>query len=137
MTDPLRPYYGHPILPAGFNADDNNGDEVDGAGTNWAIWPLLFDTFEGLKAIIVTDDMLSLFDETCADYTVSAQNNLVVLMAENQEAVVRNLWGELVLAGQDNVIVFPAGPRETRIRPELDTARPSQGDQTHTVRRKA
>lgn len=104
MTDPWLSYFGHPVLPAGYNADDNNGDEVDGAGTNWPIWPVLFDSFIGLRTIILTEEMMNIFDTTCPDYTVPATYNVITLPVENHEVVARNAWRELVLPGHSNTI---------------------------------
>ena len=98
----------HPVLPAGYNADDNNGDEVDGAGTNWAIWPLLYDTFETKYVLIVSEEMLGLFGTICADYTVPATPNVITFPAQNQEVQVRNVWSEQVLAPASNTITLPA-----------------------------
>ena len=56
-TDIYRSYYGHPILSAGYNSWDNNGDEVDGAGVNEPVWPVYFDTFEPLLVLIITPAM--------------------------------------------------------------------------------
>lgn len=79
----------HPRLHAGYNYDDNNGDEVDGAGTNWDIWPVLFDTFEGKTPIILTAEMMGLFDTTCPDYLVPAERDTIVISPEIQTLVIR------------------------------------------------
>jgi len=81
-------YHTHPILPCGFNADDINGDETNGAGTNWVVSPVLFDSFVGLTPLIMTSDMFAAFDE-CPDLTIPCENDTVV---------------------------FPAGPRVLKIR---------------------
>ena len=56
----------HPILPAGFNSDDINGNEFNGAGTNWPVWPWMFDTFQGFVPLIITPEMMAVF-LTCPD----------------------------------------------------------------------
>lgn len=106
----------HPTLPAGYNADDNNGDEVDGAGTNWAIWPLLYDTFEAKYVLIVSEEMMGLFGTTCADYTVPPMSNVITFPAENQELYVRNVWSEQVLAPASDKIKLPAEQRTIMVR---------------------
>lgn len=137
MTDLWRSHFGHPILPAGYNADDNNGDEVDGAGTNWSIWPNLFDTFQGLKTLVITGDMMDVFETTCPDYIVPSVNNIITWPMENQQIAMLNVWRTYAVPAAGNVIVLQATPRETMIRPEPDTANIAQGDQSHTIRRKA
>jgi hypothetical protein len=78
----------HPILPAGYNSWMINGDEVDGAGVNEPVSPLLFDTFVGLRVVILTEEMLEVF-EGCADYTVPGQNNVVIFPNEVRTLVVQ------------------------------------------------
>jgi len=48
----------HPILPAGYNEDPNAGDELNGAGTNEAIWPVFIDTFTPMEVFLINEDML-------------------------------------------------------------------------------
>lgn len=127
----------HPVLPAGYNADDNNGDEVDGAGTNWLIAPLLFDTFVGLKPLVITAEMLEVFDTTCPDYVVPADYGPITWPMEQRVLAVGGTWVDLVLPGASNVIVLPRESRGVTIRPEPDTAVISEGDQAQTIRRKA
>jgi hypothetical protein len=81
-------YPTHPFLPAGFNADEINGDETNGAGTNWPIGPLTFDSFEALRPLIVTQPMLAAFDG-CADYTVPGVNDLHMVSHEQDTLVIR------------------------------------------------
>jgi len=115
-NDPYLTYFGHPVLPAGFNADDNNGDEVDGAGTNWAVWPYLFDSFVPLEVLIITPEMLEIFDG-CADYVapgmlrdipISPEPNVYVLPAVSAALNVANVETSIVIKATDNVIAFPA-----------------------------
>lgn len=80
---------GHPILPTGYNSWDNNGDEVDGAGVNMAVWPVLFDTFIGLEFVIVTQAMIDMFDEECPDYVVACVNELIMIPAEPETLMIR------------------------------------------------
>jgi len=116
VRDPMLSYFGHPRLPAGFNADDNNGDEVDGAGTNWPVWPYLFDSFVPLEVLIITDEMLEIFDG-CPDYVVPGmtrdipidpQPSVYVLPAVSAALNVPTVETAIVIAATDNVIVFPA-----------------------------
>jgi hypothetical protein len=116
VHDPWLSYYGHPFLPAGFNADDTNGDEINGAGTNWPVWPYLFDSFVPLEVLIVTPEMMEIFDG-CADYVVplvardipiSPEPNVYALAAQSSEVKVAGVQTELVIGAVNNVIVFPA-----------------------------
>jgi hypothetical protein len=81
-------YPTHPLLPAGFNADEINGDEANGAGTNWPIGPMLFDTFEAFPLLFITAVMLDAFDE-CADYTVPGVNDTYMIPHEQDTLVIR------------------------------------------------
>jgi len=115
-NDPYLSYFGHPRLPAGFNADDNNGDEVDGAGTNWPVWPYLFDSFIPLEVLIITPEMLEVFDG-CADYViprvattipVPAEPMMLALAPPPNELQIATVQSELVIVRHENLIVFPA-----------------------------
>jgi hypothetical protein len=68
----------HPIFNSGINADDYNGDEYDGAGTNWRISPMLFDSFEPKQPLILTDEMVAVF-KACPDLILPCPDNLVHL----------------------------------------------------------
>lgn len=135
IDDPLRSHFGHPILPAGYNADDNNGDEVDGAGTNWSIWPALFDTFIGLKTLVITGEMMDIFDNTCPDYIAPGEPNLITWPVDNWELQARNPWLDIVLPADPSLIMIPYQSRELNIRHEPDTEVIKQEGKTHTVRR--
>lgn len=98
--DPLRSFYGHPILPAGHNSWEINGDEMDGAGVNEPIWPDLFDSFIALTPIVITPDMLSAFEEACPD---------------------------LVIAGEEDVVMVKGGLKKATISPQTKTIVPVSG----------
>jgi len=96
----------HPILPAGFNADDFNGDEMNGAGTNWPVWPVLFDTFVALDVFLVTEEMLEIF-EGCADYVVSIGLKTVTFPRENRVLLLNQEGVSTIqIAAQDDTVVF-------------------------------
>lgn len=78
----------HPILPCGINSWMIAGDELDGAGVNEPVWPLLFDSFEPVPVFIVTDEMMAAFDG-CADYVVPCQNDTVMIPHEVDTIVIR------------------------------------------------
>jgi hypothetical protein len=81
-------YFGHPILPCGFNADDVNGDDYDGPGTNWPVSPVLFDTFEAMEVVIITEEMLAVF-EGCGDYVVPSERWEITWPCEVREIEMR------------------------------------------------
>ena len=87
--DPNLNRYGHPILPAGYNADDNNGDEVDGAGTNWAIWPELFVAYVGFKPLLLQQEDIDRISELCPDYVVPCVDDTLRLPAEFEVLHIR------------------------------------------------
>jgi hypothetical protein len=146
MNDPWRSYFGHPQLPCGYNADDNNGDEVDGAGTNWSVWPDLFDTYVGLTVLVITGDMMDVFATDCPDYIAPAFLNIITLPGEDQVLAVSGAWREIAFQAESNVIIFPQGSRGVKIRAnendtsiarQDDTLKLSQESQTHVVRRRS
>jgi hypothetical protein len=112
----------HPFLPAGFNADDNNGDEVDGAGTNWHVWPVLFDSFEKRRVLIITDEMLAVFDEACADYTPSPVDNTHVYPpTERVIEILSRGWRTIDVTSDANVVVIRASPRTKVVARDWDS----------------
>jgi hypothetical protein len=86
--DPNLSYFGHPQLPAGFNADPIDGDEVDGAGNNWPVWPVLVDTFELRRPLILTDESFEVF-EGCADLVIGCVNNTITLPRDVRTLTIR------------------------------------------------
>ena len=109
----------HPILHCGFNADDNNGDEVDGAGTNWPVWPVLFDTFEGLNPLIITDEMLEFF-EGCPDVVIEGEHSIATFPEEWRVMIAKpNSWlTALVVPATSNAIVLQAASTSVQILPD-------------------
>lgn len=84
----MVPAVTHPILPCGYNSWENNGDEIDGAGVNEPIWPELFDTFDSLPTMIMTEAMISAFDG-CPDFTVPCENDTLMIRHEPDTLMVR------------------------------------------------
>jgi hypothetical protein len=80
--DPLYGLYLHPAFPAGYNADDIAGDEVDGAGTNWAIWPEYFVSYEGLEPLLLLVEDIEAFADLCADYVVPCADDTLTVSHE-------------------------------------------------------
>ena len=89
VRDIFLTYFGHPRLPAGFNQDPIDGDEVDGAGTNHPIWPELFDTFFSYKVMFVTEEMMNVFETACPDYVVPCVPNTITFPQEVRTQTIR------------------------------------------------
>lgn len=87
--DPLLNIYGHPLLPAGFNEDPIAGDEVDGAGTNEAIWPELFISYVGFLPLLLQQEDIDRFGELCPDYVVACVDDTLRIADEVDELVIR------------------------------------------------
>jgi hypothetical protein len=68
----------HPILPAGYNSWENDGDEVDGAGVNEPISPDYFDALEPGFPLILSSEMLAVFDG-CADLVIACVPDTIVI----------------------------------------------------------
>jgi hypothetical protein len=105
----------HPILPAGYNADPIDGDEVDGAGTNWPLWPVMVDSFIGLAPLIVTDEMLDVFGET-ADIVFPYVNMTIAFPFEDTMLAVGDAWPVLVIDAESDLIMFPQQVRTQTLR---------------------
>jgi len=88
-NDVFLNYFGHPILPCGYNSAPNDGDEVDGAGYNEPIWPGLFDTFVGLETMFITDEMMEIFETGCPDYVAPCQPNTITFPQEVRTQQIR------------------------------------------------
>lgn len=79
----------HPTLLCGFNSAENNGDEVDGAGVNDPpISPNWFLSLTTMEVIIITPDMMSVFDG-CADFVAKGGPNSVTFPPETRTLVIR------------------------------------------------
>lgn len=76
----------HPIFNAGLNSDDYDGDEFNGAGTNWPVSPVYFDSFEALSPVILTKEMLDAFEQ-CADLIFPCPENYVHFSARRDTEV--------------------------------------------------
>lgn len=114
--DPLLSHYGHPILPCGYNSWEDDGDEVNGSGVNEPIWPTLTDLFIALEVLIITPEMLEVFDG-CADWAAPHDANEQLIPGSIWELAVADFPTEqvieaesntVVVAAISNVIVFPA-----------------------------
>lgn len=80
---------GHPRLPAGYNADDLDGDEFNGAGTNWPIWPYLFDSYVGFKPLLLDENDMAMFETECPDYCAPRVDDTVCVPTEDDVIEVR------------------------------------------------
>lgn len=78
----------HPVLPCGYNSWENDGDEVDGAGVNEPVSPVLFDTFEPLPVLLIDAEMQAAFDEECPDLVVACVNDQVMIPRELETLVI-------------------------------------------------
>lgn len=88
-VDVFLTFFGHPILPTGYNSAPNDGDEVDGAGYNEPVWPVRFDTFEAMKTMFITDEMREFFETACPDYIAPCVPNTIVFPTEERELDIR------------------------------------------------
>jgi hypothetical protein len=90
-NDPNLSFYGHPVLPAGYNSWENNGDEIDGAGVNEPVWPAYFVSFETRDLMIINADLLQIFEDGCPDYVVPAVQDTIVFPREVETLVLRRV----------------------------------------------
>jgi hypothetical protein len=95
-----------PILPCGYNSWEINGDEMDGRGVNEALWPVLFDSYEGLTPIILTDEFTAAFGE-CPDIVFGCPDNEIVVPYAANVLVASGMWSSISFEAASNSIVFP------------------------------
>jgi len=77
--------YRHPPLFDGYNSTANNRDEVDGSGQNYPpVSPLWLLSFESMDVIIITPDMMAIFDEGYPDLVIHPVPNTVILPRETR-----------------------------------------------------
>jgi hypothetical protein len=123
----------HPTLPAGYNADPNDGDEVDGAGTNWLFWPALLDAFAPLQPFVLTPEMLAAFDD-CPDVVVACVENTVTVPYasisyevpyKNDTVVVAAENDLIMVAWQDDTVMVPPS-RDVTVPPQSDVLTPAR-----------
>jgi hypothetical protein len=103
--DPFAEPDRHPILPCGLNSVAMDGDEVNGAGINFAIWPMLFDTYEGFEPIVLTADKIAVFDE-CPDVKFGAPDNDNLIPNIERTTELRHRWIPQEIPGQNNTMMF-------------------------------
>ena len=90
MSDDPRDFP-HPVLPAGYNADDLNGDEFNGAGTNHPVWPnyTVMTTYQII--VLMSEEMMSIFDTECPDLVIACQPNTILIPGEPETINVRKV----------------------------------------------
>jgi hypothetical protein len=96
----------HPVLPCGYNADPIDGDEVDGSGTNWPIWPVLFDCYIGLVALVITQEMIDIFEQACPDIIFPCPDNEITFPRQPL-TITPSPERDVVIAGQSDTLGFP------------------------------
>jgi hypothetical protein len=72
----------------GFNSTAINGDDMDGSGINFLVWPYVFDSFEATQPIILTPADTSVFSG-CADYVVPCEHWTVGVSGVSGNVVIR------------------------------------------------
>ena len=101
--DPSR----HPVLPCGYNSAAMNGDEANGAGLNEAIWPVLFDAYEGFAPVILTSRTRWRSSTECPDLTFACPDNHQVFPnIDRLTTELRGRWIEQQIPAQANTLVF-------------------------------
>ena len=113
----------HPLLPCGYNSAAIDGDELNGAGVNEPVWPLLFDTFEAMT-VIVTSEELHEAVEICPDFVIDPQNSLLILPSGWPIFVpAHDAWLDpQAIAVESGLIVLPRRPQTQAVTPESDRA---------------
>lgn len=128
------PDYAHPDLFAGFNADPINGDVADGPGTNWPVWPVLFDCFIPLQPLIITEEMLAVFDG-CADILIADVDNVDRITGEDPYLLLGDPWPDWILPPPATTVTFQRGPRRQAISKVSSVITPRGANDTMTLKR--
>jgi hypothetical protein len=126
--DPFASAERHPQLPAGLNADDVNGDVIDGGGTNWPIWPMLFDAYEPERPIILDAEKLEVFDG-CPDFNVGAVPDCVLMPSEQMLIDIGGTWPDIVPPALQATIMIAHETAEQKIR-NVSAIFPNSGTNT-------
>jgi hypothetical protein len=129
--DPFASAERHPQLPAGLNADDVNGDVIDGAGTNWPIWPMLFDTFEPTIPIILDAKKYEPFDG-CPDFRVGAVPDCVLVPSELMLVDIGGTWPDIVPPAVQYTLMIAPETAEQKIK-RISGIMPKTGTNTVPV----
>ena len=83
---------------------------------NEPIWPVLFDTFEGLVPLIVTDEMLEVFVVECADIVFPWEPNSIVFPRGERGLTISPERQEIEIAAVADEVGLPAGVDTVEIR---------------------
>jgi hypothetical protein len=85
----------------GYNADPNDGDEVNGGGTNWPVWPALVVTFEDHRVLLLGEEDYAPFTGERAD---------VIVPCPDDSYDIKPVVTALVMPAQASTYVVPAEP---------------------------
>ena len=81
----------HPVLPAGYNSWEIDGDGVDGSGVNEHVSSVYFVTLTSLDPFLLDEGMIDIFVNGCPDYTVPRDLWLIVFPGEYEELDIRSV----------------------------------------------
>lgn len=129
--DPFAAATRHPQLPAGLNADDVNGDVHNGAGTNWPVWPVYFETYEGYAPIILDEEKYEVFDD-CPDYRIGAVPDCTLISSEFMYVAVGGTWPDIVPPAVQYTLMIPPETAEQKIK-RVSAITPNLGSTTVTA----
>ena len=116
MIDPWLSYFGHPVLPAGYDSWEHAGDEINGSGVNEPVWPQLFDTFVALEVLIITEDMMEIFETGCPDLTLPFDRWEIAMPGENNVVVITDVWASIIPPTTSKKLTVPPETREVKIK---------------------
>lgn len=104
----------HPQLPCGFDSSAINLDELNGAGLNWDVMPVRFDTFEALTVLILTEEMLALFDEH-PDLVLPCLPDTAVIRPQDAGIMIGDIWSTYFTSLQRPTYKVPGLQRTVHI----------------------
>jgi hypothetical protein len=116
VIDPWLSYFGHPKLPAGYNSWEHDGDDINGSGVNEPVWPQLFDTFVALEVLIITEDMMDIFETGCPDLIIPYDKWEIGLPGEVRVVAVTDVWSSLAVPATAKKVLLPQETRVVKIK---------------------
>jgi hypothetical protein len=81
IYDPMLAGERHPILPAGYDSFEINGDDMDGSGVNFPVWTSAWESLTMGTPIALLTDSYEVFAD-CPTITIRGDNNTIVFPRE-------------------------------------------------------
>lgn len=81
IYDPTLAGERHPVLPAGYDSFEINGDDMDGSGVNFPVWTSAWESLKMGTPITLLAGSYEVFDD-CPTVTIRGDNTTIVFPRE-------------------------------------------------------